>query len=265
MQIKRKSINDIVALKSKGEPVVCLTSYTYPQAQLLDEYCDLLLVGDSLGMVLYGYESTLPVTVELMIQHGKAVVKGSHKALIVIDMPFGSYQKSKEQAYENCARVLAETGAQAVKLEGGIEIAHIIKHLTDLGIPVMGHIGMKPQYHNIYGGFAVQGKTEDSKVKVLDDAYAIEKAGAFSFVLESVTKDVAEETCKAVKIPVIGIGASEKCDGQVLVFEDMVGFFDKTPKFVKKFGNVREVIEKAANSYSSDVRSRKFPEKNNTY
>ncbi len=260
MQAKRKTVNDIVSLKSANTPAVCLTCYTHPQAQMLDEHVDLMLVGDSLGMVLYGYESTLPVTVELMIQHGAAVVRGSKTALVVVDMPFGSYQESKEQAYANCARVLAATGAQAVKLEGGIEIADTIKHLVDLGIPVLGHIGMKPQYHNVYGGFKAQGKTEESRKRVLDDAAAVEKAGAFGFVLEHVTKETAEAVCKAVKIPVIGIGAGNVCDGQVLVFEDMVGFFENPPKFVKKFAEIRQPIENAVKNYASEVRARKFPE-----
>ena len=265
MQNRRKTIFDLIELKKSNSPIVCLTCYNFPQAKLLDEHCDLLLVGDSLGMVLYGYESTLPVSVDLMIQHGKAVVKGSQKAFVVVDMPFGSYQESAEQAYRNCSRVLAETGAQAVKLEGGIEIAHIIKHLVDLGIPVMGHIGMKPQYHNAYGGFKVQGKDLAGKNKVLEDAFAIEKAGAFSFVLEAVTAELADEVCKKVKIPVIGIGASEKCDGQVLVFEDMVGFYDKSPKFVKNYANVKETMDQAVKNYASEVRSRKFPSEENKY
>jgi 3-methyl-2-oxobutanoate hydroxymethyltransferase len=265
MQIKRKTINDIISLKSKGIPIVCLTSYTFPQAKILDEHCDILLVGDSLGMVLYGYESTLAVTVDLMIQHGKAVVKGSQKALVVIDMPFGSYQNNREVAYDNCAKAMAETGAQAVKLEGGTEMAETIKYLVQRGIPVMGHIGMQPQNFNSYGGFAVQGKNDESKNKIIEDAKAIEKAGVFAFVLEAVTETVAEEVSKAVKVSSIGIGASNKCDGQVLVFEDMVGMFDKTPKFVKKFANIKQDIEKAVETYASEVRSRKFPDKNNTY
>ncbi len=259
MQIKRKTINDIVALKKSKTPIVCLTSYTFPQAKILDANCDLLLVGDSLGMVLYGYDSTLTVSVDLMIQHGKAVVKGSQNALVVVDMPFGSYQKSKEQAYENCAKVLAQTGAQAVKLEGGVEIERTIKHLVDLGIPVMGHIGMKPQYHNVYGGFKAQGKTDESQKKILEDAKAVEKAGAFSFVLEHVTEEMSAKVCKAVKIPVIGIGASNKCDGQILVTEDMLGYFEKSPKFVKQFANLRGEMENAVKAYAADVRKRKFP------
>jgi len=256
---KRKTIHDIISLKSAGKPVVCLTAYTFPIARMLDEQVDLLLVGDSLGMVLYGYDSTLTVSVELMIQHGKAVVKGSGNALVVVDMPFGSYQKSKEQAFENCGRVLAETGAQAVKLEGGVEIADTIKHIVDLGIPVMGHVGMKPQHHNIYGGFAVQGKTEESRDKIMDDAFAVQKAGAFSFVLEHVTNEVAAEVCAAVKIPVIGIGAGNQCDGQVLVVDDMIGMFEKTPKFVKRYADVKTEIENAVKTYAGEVRSRKFP------
>ncbi len=259
MQNKRKTILDIISLKKQRAPIVCLTAYTYPQAKTLDNFVDLLLVGDSLGMVLYGYDSTLTVSVDLMIQHGAAVVKGSQNALVVVDMPWGSYQKSKEQAYENCAKVLAKTGAQAVKLEGGIEIAATIKHLVDLGIPVMGHIGMKPQYHNVYGGFKAQGKTPESQKKILDDAKAVEKAGAFSFVLEHVTEQMAAKVCKTVKIAVIGIGASNKCDGQILVTEDMLGVFEKSPKFVKQYTNLKQAIEKAVKAYSEEVKNRKFP------
>lgn len=263
--LKRKTIHDIISLKKAKTPIVCLATYTHPQAQILDNYCDVLLVGDSLGMVLYGYDSTLTVSVDLMIQHGKAVVKGSKNALVVVDMPFGSYQKSKEQAFENCSKVLAQTGAQAVKLEGGVEIAHIIKHIVDLGIPVMGHVGMKPQHHNVYGGFKAQGKTPESRKKILADAKAVEKAGAFSFVLEHVTDETAAATAKAVKIPVIGIGAGKKCDGQILVADDMLGLFEKTASFVKKYSNLRQTIEKAVKSYSNEVRGHKFSEKENVY
>jgi len=263
--MKRKTINDIISLKNTGTPAVVLTCYTFPHAKMLDDHVDMLLVGDSLGMVLYGYDSTLPVSVELMIQHGRAVVKGSGKALVVVDMPFGSYQVSPEQAFENCSRVIKETGAQAVKLEGGVEIAHIIKHLVELGIPVLGHIGMKPQHHNVYGGFAIQGRSETSKTKIMDDAYAVEKAGAFAYVLEAVTEETAIGLTQLIKIPSIGIGASARCDGQVLVFEDMVGMFEKTPKFVKKFADIRQNIENAIETYSADVRARKFPGKENIY
>ena len=260
MQIKRKTINDIISLKSKGTPIVCLTSYNFPQSKILDDHCDVLLVGDSLGMVVYGYESTLPVTVDLMIQHGKAVVKGSRKALVVIDMPFGSYENSAEEAYTNCKRVIEETGADAVKLEGGIEMAPIIKHLIKNGIKVMGHVGMQPQSINKYGGFFQQGKDEATKNNIVADAKAIENAGVFSFVLEHVTPETAKAVVDAVQVPVIGIGAGNVCDGQVLVTEDMLGLFEKTPKFVKKFADIKQVIEKATELYSSEVRSRKFPD-----
>ncbi len=263
--MKRKTIKNLIDLKKSGEPIVCLTAYTFPQAQILDEHCDLLLVGDSLGMVIYGHDSTLPVTIDVMINHGRAVVKGSQKAFVAVDMPFGSYQKSKEQAYENCSRVLAETGAQAIKLEGGTEIAGTIKHLVDLGIPVLGHIGMKPQYHNVYGGFSVQGKDEKSHNKVLDDALAIKEAGVFATVLEAVTEETAKAVCKTIDIPVIGIGASAQCDGQVLVIDDVTGLSDKTPKFVKKYADIRSDVIKAAKAYASDVKSRKFPGKDNIY
>lgn len=261
----RKTIKDIISLKAKKQKMVVLTCYTANYARILDEHCDILLVGDSLGMVLYGFESTLPVTLGMMINHGKAVVNSSKNALVVVDMPFGTYQEEEEVAFRNCARVMKETGCSAVKIEGGAEMSDTIKYLTERAIPVMAHIGLQPQYFNILGGYSVQGKTSDSKKQLIDDLKAVEKAGAFAVVLEGAVKSVADEICKIAKIPVIGIGASDKCDGQVLVTEDMLGFFDKTPKFVKKYANLRKTISKAVSDYAKEVRSNQFPGKENLY
>lgn len=245
----------------KGDvPIVALTAYTAPFAKLLDSHVDILLVGDSLGMVLYGMESTLPVTLDMMIAHGKAVVKSSSQACVIVDMPFGSYQASREKAFESCARVMAETGCTAIKLEGGAEMAETIHFLVERGIPVMGHVGMQPQNVHVYGGFRVQGRSEESRKKILRDAAAVENAGAFSLVLEGVAEDVAREVTAAVTIPVIGIGASSACDGQVLVTEDMAGLFsDYMPKFVKRYANLSEDLENAVRRYAEEVKSREFP------
>ncbi len=261
----RKTIKDIISLKAKKQKIAVLTCYTSNYSKILDEYCDILLVGDSLGMVLYGFESTLPVTLDLMINHGKAVVNSSKNALVIVDMPFGTYQESKEVAFRNCARVMKETGCSAVKIEGGAEMSDTIKYLTERAIPVMAHIGLQPQYFNVLGGYSVQGKTSDSKKQLIDDLKAVEKAGAFAVVLEGTVKSVADEICKIAKIPVIGIGATDKCDGQVLVTEDMLGFFDKTPKFVKKYADLKKIISKAISDYTKEVRSNQFPEKENLY
>jgi 3-methyl-2-oxobutanoate hydroxymethyltransferase len=262
---KRNSIKTIQSLKAKKEKIVCLTAYTYPIAKILDNYADILLVGDSLGMVVYGFDSTLQVTLDMMINHAKAVVKASSKALIVVDLPFGTYQESKEIAFRNSAKILQKTGASAVKLEGGVEMAETIDFLTKRGIPVMAHIGLKPQYFNASGGYIVEGKTESSKKEIIKDLDAIQKSGAFSVVLESVDKKTADEICKNAKIPVIGIGASEKCDGQVLVIDDLIGLSETVPKFVKKYANIKVDIENSVKIFASEVKSKKFPKAENLY
>ena len=260
----RKTIPEIIQRK-KGEKIVVLTAYTFPVAKIIDEFADIILVGDSLGMVLYGMNSTLAVTVEMMSLHGAAVTKASSNALVVVDMPFGSYQESAAQAFRNAAKIMAETGAGAVKLEGGTEIAETVKLLTSAGIPVMGHIGMQPQSFNSYGGFKVQGKDKASQTKIMADGLALEKAGAFAVVIEGVKKETADVITKKLKIPTIGIGASANCDGQVLVTEDMVGLTEKAPKFVKKYADIATTIKKAAKGFASDVRTKNFPTAENLY
>jgi 3-methyl-2-oxobutanoate hydroxymethyltransferase len=256
---KRLSTADIKARKNK-EPLVALTCYTAPMARILDPHVDILLVGDSLGMVLYGMDSTLSVTLDMMIAHGRAVVKTSSLALVVVDMPFGSYQQSKEQAFASCARVMAETGAQGVKLEGGAEMAETIQYLVERGIPVMGHVGLMPQHVNVLGGYRYRGKNDEEAKLIQRNALAVEKAGVFSMVFEGIRENVARDITKKIKVPTIGIGASPACDGQVLVTEDMLGMSgDYVPSFVKQFGNVVPVIEKAVKAYHTDVRARKFP------
>jgi len=256
---KRRSIRDIRNAKGKA-PVVCLTAYTAPMAKILDEHVDLLLVGDSLGMVVYGFSSTLPVTLDMMIAHGAAVVRGSKRALVVIDMPFATYQESPELAYRNAARVMIETGAQAVKLEGGVEMAPTIAFLTARGIPVMAHIGLVPQSVNTLGGFRTQGRDEAAAARLLADARAVEEAGAFSVVIEGTVETVARHISGEIAIPTIGIGASAACDGQVLVIDDLLGLFsDFTPKFVKKYADLSDVVGKAVAGYAEDVRARVFP------
>ncbi len=261
----RKTIKEISKLKANNEKISVLTCYTANYAKILDNYCDILLVGDSLGMVLYGYPSTLQVSLDMMINHGKAVVNSSKNSLVVVDMPFATYQESKEQAFRNAAKILQETNCGAVKLEGGSEMVETIKFLTERGIPVMAHIGLKPQHFNQYGGYNIQGKDKNSENSIIADIEKINNSGAFSVVIEGVKKSLADKICKISKIPVIGIGASENCDGQVLVTEDMLGFFDETPKFVKKYSNIKEVISNAVKKYSSEVKSQKFPTKENLY
>lgn len=255
----RTNIKKIQALKGKAK-IVVLTAYTAPFARVLDAHCDVLLVGDSLGMVLYGMDSTLPVTLEMMAQHGKAVVGASKNALVVVDMPFGSYQESPEQAFASAAYLMAETGAQAVKLEGGETFAPTIEFLVKRGIPVMAHIGMLPQSFNVYGGFKKQGKTDAEQTQIKADARAVEKAGAFSVVIEATDAAVASEVSAMLAIPTIGIGASVDCDGQVLVTEDMAGLSgDYVPSFVKKFGELGTALDNAASDYAAAVRSASFP------
>jgi 3-methyl-2-oxobutanoate hydroxymethyltransferase len=257
--MKRLNIHDIMAHKGK-EPLVALTAYTASSARLLDEYVDILLVGDSLGMVLYGMENTLPVTVAMMIAHGSAVVRSSKKALIVVDLPFGSYQASPAQACETATAIIAATGCGAVKLEGGTEMEETVKFLVERGIPVMGHVGLKPQSVNAMGGYRTQGKDEAAAKKLLADAKALEKAGAFSIVIEGVVETVAKDITSNLSIPTIGIGASAACDGQVLVIDDMLGAGGEyIPSFVKRYADVAGITKKAVEEYSKEVRARKFP------
>nr|WP_229719681.1 3-methyl-2-oxobutanoate hydroxymethyltransferase [Asaia siamensis] len=248
----------IQARKGK-EPIVCLTAYTTPIARLADAACDVVLVGDSVGMVLHGLPSTLGVTMDMMILHGKAVMRGISKALCVVDMPFGSYEESPAQAFRNASRLLAETGAAAVKLEGGVSMKETIAFLVARGVPVMGHIGLTPQAVNVLGGYKVQGRNEDAQ-RVLADARAVEEAGAFAIVLEKLPRSLGADITTRLGIPTIGIGAGPECDGQILVIDDMLGLFaDFKPKFVKRYANLAEQAEQALASYAQDVRSRAFP------
>lgn len=248
-----------------GEPLVMLTAYTIRMAQILDPHCDMLLVGDSLGQVIYGLDSTIPVTLDMMCAHGAAVVRGSYHSLVIIDMPFGSYEASPEHAIRSATRVMKETGAAAIKMEGGEAMAETVNFLTNRGIPVMGHVGLTPQAVNVLGGHKVQGRDEATAQKVVADAKAIDEAGAFSIVIEGVLEPIAREATRAVSCPTIGIGASVECDGQVLVAEDMLGLFDRVPRFVKKFDQIAERIDAAVADYAQAVRSRAFPEQEQTY
>ncbi|AQS46870.1 MULTISPECIES: 3-methyl-2-oxobutanoate hydroxymethyltransferase [Thioclava] len=255
---RQKMPADILAMKG-GAPIVCLTAYTTPIAKLVDSHCDLVLVGDSVGMVLHGLPSTLGVTMEMMILHGKAVARGLSNALMVIDMPFGSYEESPAQAFRNASRLMAETGAGAVKLEGGAHMAETIAFLTARGIPVQAHIGLTPQSVNTLGGYKVQGRG-DSRARLVKDAKAVADAGAFSVVLEKVPQGLADEITAMVAIPTVGIGAGAGCDGQVLVVDDMLGLFtDFKPKFVKRFGQLGQEAEAAVADYAAEVRDRSFP------
>lgn len=259
IRTKRLTTRDIRVRKG-GDPLVVLTAYSTPMARLLDPHADVLLVGDSLGMVLYGMDSTLAVTVDMMINHGKAVMRGSAKSMVVVDMPFASYQESREQAYRNAARILAETGCAAVKLEGGREMADTIHFLTTRGVPVMAHIGLMPQSVNTAGGFRAHGRSDDEAATVRADAHAVAEAGAFSVVVEGTVEPVARALTAEIAIPTIGIGASAACDGQVLVTEDLLGLFnDFTPKFVKRFANLSPLVSQAAADYAAEVKSRAFP------
>ncbi|MFO1175339.1 MAG: 3-methyl-2-oxobutanoate hydroxymethyltransferase [Paracoccaceae bacterium] len=255
---KRLSPPDILARKG-DVPLVVLTAYTTPVARLVDPHCDMVLIGDSVGMVLHGLPSTLPVPLEMMAMHGQAVARGLTRAMMVIDMPFGSYEESPEQAFRNAARLVQETGAAAVKLEGGEHMAETIRFLTRRGIAVMGHVGLTPQAVNTLGGYRVQGRGNDSG-RVRADAAAVAEAGAFSVVLEKVPATLAGEITRAVPIPTIGIGASADCDGQVLVVDDMLGLFTPfKPKFVKRYADLGVEASRAIAAYAADVRARAFP------
>lgn len=256
--LKRLTVPQIQRRKG-GEPIVMLTAYTARMAQILDPHCDVLLVGDSLGQVIYGLPSTLPVTLDLMCAHGAAVVRGSYHAVVVVDMPFGSYEASPEAAFAAAARVMAETGAAAVKLEGGVAMAPTVRFLTERGIPVMGHVGLTPQAVNMLGGYGARGRTNEEYAKIVGDAQAIADAGAFAMVVEGVLESLADAVTAQVSCPVIGIGASARCDGQVLVTEDMLGMFERVPRFVKRYDDMAGRISAAVETYAAEVRGRSFP------
>ncbi len=256
---KRISIPDLHSMKGPGK-IVMLTAYTKPMAQLLDPYCDVLLVGDSLGMVVYGMENTLAVSLDTMIAHTQAVMRGSTRAAVLLDMPFSSYQESPQQAYRNGARALAESGAQGLKLEGGAELVDTVEFLVARGLPVMPHIGLMPQRVNEMGGFKAQGREEDAAKKWISIAQRFESAGAFSVLMEGTVEPVARAVANALKVPLIGIGASPACDGQVLVTEDILGLFpDFTPRFAKRYAEIGKLISAAAGQYAADVRAGAFP------
>ncbi len=261
---KRLMAPDIAAKKGV-EPIVSLTSYHAHTAAIADKYCDFLLVGDSLGMVMHGFETTVPVSLELMIMHGKAVVRGAKRALVVVDMPFGSYEESPEVAFRNAARVMKETDCGAVKLEGGRRMEATIHYLVERGIPVMAHIGLTPQSINVIGGFKAQGREEAQWAAIEEDARVVAQAGAFAVVLEAMAEPLADQITRSIPIPTIGIGASAACDGQILVMEDMLGLSPRVPKFVKEFGRIGESIDKAIGWYAKEVRKRSFPEPHHTY
>ena len=257
---QNKALNAADILARKGmSPLVCLTAYTTPVAKLADEHCDLVLVGDSVGMVLHGLTSTLDVTMEMMTLHGRAVARGIERALMVIDMPFGSYEESPAQAFRNAARLMADTSAGAVKLEGGRHMADTIRFLTERGIPVMAHIGLTPQAVNAIGGYKVQGRGTDA-ARIRDDAQAVADAGAFSVVLEKVPAALADDITAQISIPTVGIGASAGCDGQILVIDDMLGLFDAfKPKFVKRYAHLAADASAPIATYAAEVRARTFP------
>jgi 3-methyl-2-oxobutanoate hydroxymethyltransferase len=262
--VRRISAPDIRARKG-GNPIVSLTSYHAHTAALLDKHCDLILVGDSLGMVMHGLESTIPVTLDMMILQGKAVMRGSSRALVVVDMPFGSYEASREQAFASAARIMKETGCGAVKLEGGRRMADTIAFLVERGIPVMGHVGLTPQSINALGGFRTQGRDPSDWGPIEQDARVVAEAGAFAVVLEAIAEPLAAKITRDIPIPTIGIGASAACDGQVLVLEDMLGLSPRVPKFVKRYSDLGPAIDRAVAAYAAEVRSRSFPAADNVY
>jgi len=261
---KRVTAPDIAKRKG-GAPIVALTAYHAHTARIIDPYVDMLLVGDSLGMVMHGYETTVPVPLELMIMHAQAVVRGSSRALVVVDMPFGSYEESPTIAFRNAARVLKETGCGAIKIEGGAHLAETIRYLSDRGIPVMSHIGMTPQAVNMIGSFKPRGRLRSEWAAFEEDARAVAEAGAFAVVLEALAELLAARITKQVSIPTIGIGASAECDGQILVLEDMLGLSPRVPKFVKEYAQIGEAIETAVKTYANEVRTRVFPSDAYTY
>ena len=263
-ETRRVTVPSIRALKGR-EKIVCLTAYTAPIAALLDPHVDLLLVGDSVGMVVHGLSTTTAVTLEMMILHGQAVMRGAHHALVVVDLPFGTYERSCEQAHESAVRVMKETGCQAVKVEAGEALAGTIAYLVERGIPVMGHVGLRPQAVHVDGGFKAKGRSAQERDRVMADARAADQAGAFAIVLEGVAAGLAEEITRSVGAPTIGIGAASACDGQILVTDDMLGVFEWTPKFVRRYADLHTAISQAASSYARDVRAGTFPGEAETY
>ncbi len=263
-EIRRLTAPDIFARKG-GEPIVCLTSYHAHTARIVDKHCDVILVGDSLGMVMHGFETTVRVTLDMMILQGHAVMRGSKRALVVIDMPFGTYEASKEQAFMNAARVLKETGCSAIKVEGGTRMAETIAFLVERGVPVMAHVGLTPQSINVIGTFRAQGREEADWERIEKDALAVAQAGAFAVVIEAVAEPLARKLTATVRIPTIGIGASVACDGQILVMEDMLGLSSRVPKFVKRYCDLGPGIDKAIADYAADVRARTFPGPEHVY
>jgi 3-methyl-2-oxobutanoate hydroxymethyltransferase len=262
--IRRLTAPDIRARKG-GDPIVSLTSYHAHTARLVDAYCDVILVGDSLGMVMHGLETTVPVTLDMMILQGLAVMRGSERALVVVDLPFGSYEASKEQAFATAVRVIKETGCGAIKLEGGQRMAETIAFLVERGVPVMAHVGLTPQAINTIGSFRAQGRDESDWAPIEADARAVADAGAFAVVLEAIAEPLGRRITGEIAIPTIGIGASVACDGQILVLEDMLGLSPRAPKFVKRFGDLGPSIERAIKTYAEDVRARRFPGPDNVY
>ncbi len=256
--VRRLTVPAIAGRKG-AEPIVMLTAYTARMAQLLDPHCDLLLVGDSLGQVIYGLDTTVKVSLEMMIAHGAAVVRGSYRSVVVIDLPFGTYEESPEAAFRSAARVMQETGAAAVKLEGGAVMAPTVKFLSERGIPVMAHVGLTPQAVNALGGYGARGRSAAEAAKILDDAKAVAAAGCFALVVEGVVEPLARAITEAVACPTIGIGASPACDGQVLVVDDMLGMFDRVPRFVERFDDLAGHISAAAADFAGRVRRREFP------
>jgi 3-methyl-2-oxobutanoate hydroxymethyltransferase len=266
--MRRLTVPKLRARKQDGvtaEPIVALTAYTARQAQLLDRHCDLLLVGDSLGQVIYGLPSSVPVTIEMMANHGAAVVRGSYHAVVAVDLPFGSYEQSPAQAFESASFLLKQTGCAAVKLEGGAAMAETVAFLVQRGVPVIGHVGLTPQAVNVLGGYGPRGRGKAEAEKIVGDAKALDDAGAFAIVVEGVIEPLAAALTEAVSCPTIGIGASVRCDGQILVTDDMLGMFERVPRFVKRYGTIAETISAAAEKYAEEVRARSFPGPEQTY
>ncbi|MEJ0062620.1 MAG: 3-methyl-2-oxobutanoate hydroxymethyltransferase [Alphaproteobacteria bacterium] len=262
--VKRLTSIDIMRRKN-GAPIVALTAYQASIAAIADIHADILLVGDSLGMVIYGYDNTLPVTLDMMIAHGQAVVRGSKQALVIVDMPFGTYEESPEAAFRHASRVMRETGCGGIKLEGGASMAATIRYLAERGIPVMAHIGLTPQSVNALGGYKVQGRTRDTWKRFEDDAKAVSEAGAFAVVIEAMAEPLAARITTQIPIPTIGIGASAACDGQIMVTDDMLGMTPRSPKFVRRYTDLAAIAERAVANYAADVRARKFPTSEHTY